>query len=192
MRRVNPFDVGNDLDNLYIHLARYMFVCRQLTAKTKVLEIGCGTGYGSRLMANFCGSVVATDNDPALGEYWKKLQQPNLLFTNEIEAGSQFDVIVSFEVIEHIREAELNGFFSVIKKHLATTGSVFLSTPRALPFEQRSKNRQLEHQREYSPSEFRSLLNKHFQHVFIFGQNDGIISTQNQEMAWNLVAICVP
>ena len=39
--------------------------------------------------------------------------------------------------------------------------------------------------------EFKELLNRYFTNVFLFSQNDAIISSQNPQMAWNLVAICI-
>ena len=72
MRRVNLYEVGVDQDNLFIHLARYMFVLRQLKITDKVLEIGCGTGYGARLLSDRCQKVIATDEAGELQEIWSK------------------------------------------------------------------------------------------------------------------------
>lgn len=191
MRRVNPFMVGQDQDNYFIHLARYMFVVRQLNKTDSVLEIGCGTGYGSRLLSDHCKEVVATDAEKGLADFWRKYDKANLKFTEQMPSG-KFDVVVSFEVIEHVEETEAPKFLENLKSRLTDRGVVYLSTPRALPFEERSRNRQLEHPKEYSPQEFRDLLSRHFSRVFLFGQNDSLISTQNPAMAWNLVAICVP
>lgn len=190
MRRVNPYNVGEQQDNYYIHLARYMFVVRQLKSTDRLLEIGCGTGYGARLLADHCQSVSATDAETGLGEYWEKYNKPNLNLSPTMPE-CRFDVVVCFEVIEHIEEEKAGEFLQKIKDRMTDSGVAFISTPRALPFEMRSRNRQLEHPKEYSPTEFRELLEKQFSRVFLFGQNDAIISTQNPEMAWNLVAICI-
>ena len=69
-------------------------------------------------------------------------------------------------------------------------GSLFISTPRYIPYEERSQNRKDYHLKEYTYDEYKELLNKHFHNVFIFSQNDSIISMQNPKMAWNFVAIC--
>lgn len=190
MRRVNLYEVGVDQDNLFIHLARYMFVLRQLKKSDRLLEIGCGTGYGARLLSDRCQQVVATDTAGELPEIWNQYKKENLIFSPKLP-NDKFDVVVSFEVVEHIAEIELESYFQNIKSRLRDGGVAYMSTPRALPFEERSKNRQIEHVKEYSASEFRDLLEKQFKNVFLFAQNDGIISTQNPDMAWNLVAICV-
>jgi cyclopropane fatty-acyl-phospholipid synthase-like methyltransferase len=190
MRRVNPFNIGSDQDNYFIHLARYMWVVRQLKKTDSLLEIGCGVGYGSRLLSDHCEFVVAQDQETRLTNEWDKLKTENLKFTNDLP-DKKFDVVVSFEVIEHVVPEKADEFVSMIKSKLKDRGVLYCSTPRAVPFEQRSKNRQIEHPIEYSPKEFKAILNKHFKNVFLFSQNDGIISMQNPEMAWNLVAICI-
>lgn len=189
MKRVNSFNVGVEQDNYYIHLARYMFVARQIDKSTSVLEVGCGVGYGARLLADFAKEVVAMDQDKEMNKFWRKLNKKNLKFLTKIPK-QKFDVVVCFEVIEHINEKNVPDFIDILKEHCS--GVMYLSTPRALPLEQKSRNRQLEHKKEYSPDELKDLLNKHFSHNFIFGQNDAIISSQNLNMAWNLVAICIP
>lgn len=189
MRRVNPYIIGSDQDNYFIHLARYMFCARQLKKTDIVLEIGCGTGYGARLLSDFASEVYALDQDKTLGKSWEHFEKNNLQFIKKIPK-IKFDIIVSYEVVEHISEDKVDYFLHTIKQHLKPTGCLFISTPRALPMKERSKNRQLEHKKEYSPNEFRHLLEKYFSRVFLFAQNDSVISYQNLKMAWNLVAIC--
>ena len=75
MRRVNLYEVGVDQDNLFIHLARYMFVLRQLKQSDRLLEIGCGTGYGARLLSDRCQQVVATDTAGELPEIWNQYKK---------------------------------------------------------------------------------------------------------------------
>lgn len=189
MRRVNPFFAGESQDNYFIHLARYMLVIRQLSGSEKVLEIGCGVGYGARLIADVAKSVDAFDIENNLAVEWKKFDKKNLNFVEKLP-HEKYDVIISFEVIEHIEDHLLDEYFKNILSRLSDDGVAYISTPRAIPFEQRSKNRQIEHVYEYSPDEFRNILKKYFKNVFIFAQNDGIISTQNINLSWNMVAIC--
>lgn len=190
MRRVHPKNIGYEQDNYYIHLARYMFVMRQIRPEFSILEIGCGTGYGARLLADKAKQVIATDKaDQELRESWNVYDKANLTFTDKIP-DNKFDIVVSFEVVEHIPEKEIPDYFETIKSHMKSAGVAFLSTPRALPFEERSKNRQLEHVKEYEYKEFCSLLDSNFKNVFVFSQNDAIISSQSPSMAWNFVAIC--
>lgn len=190
MRRVNPVDFGADQDNYFIHLARYMFCARQIKKTDIVFELGCGTGYGARLLSDFAQKVYATDISD-LSEVWNEYGKSNLLFLKDMNPPEKVDVVVSYEVVEHIGSDLLEAYFTRIKNTLKQNGVVFMSTPRAIPFEERSENRQKEHAHEYAPDEFKALLEKHFSNVFLFAQNDSVIGSQNINMAWNLVAICV-
>ena len=80
MRLVNLDEVGVDKDNLFIHLARYMFVLRQLKKSDRVLEIGCGTGYGARLLSDRCQQVIATEAAGELQQMWSQYKKENLIF----------------------------------------------------------------------------------------------------------------
>src|SRR5579862_7547633 len=105
--RVIPGEV--DVDLLNEHLARYTFAARLARGK-RVLDAGCGAGYGSAELALAAESVTGVDVAPeaiefACGHY----QMPNLRF----ELGSctalpfgngSFDLVVAFEVIEHLED----------------------------------------------------------------------------------------
>lgn len=191
MRRVDLNEVGADQDNYLIHLARYMFCARQLSKEMRVLEIGCGTGYGSRLIADYCKQIDAYDlNHKELKDSWTAFNKENLFFYEYVPT-IKYDVVISYEVVEHINENELDIYFQQIKESLNENGVLYISTPRFLPMDQRSENRRIHHKYEYKYSEFKQLLEKHFKNIFIFSQNDTHISTQNFNMAWNFLAICL-
>ena len=52
----------------YEHLPRYVFA-RQFAHDAKVLDFGCGTGYGAALLAETANSVLGLDIDPAALEW---------------------------------------------------------------------------------------------------------------------------
>jgi len=118
VKRVNPFDVGREQANYHFHLARYLFVTRQLRGDERVLDVGCGVGYGTRLLADHAAEVVGTDAEISLREFWDRFDAPNLSFVEELPSD-RYDVVVSFEVIEHVPEDEANGFLVGIKACLA-------------------------------------------------------------------------
>ena len=190
MRRVNPSDIGIDQDNYHFHLARYLFVARQLQSTDSVLEVGCGVGYGARLLADTAKSVYAQDAETNLESDWANFEKDNLTFSTQLPDSGSFDCVVSLEVVEHIEPQDVPSYMSTIKKYLSETGFAVISIPRAITFEKRSKDRQEFHAYEYSPSEFKAILQDHFENVFVFGQNDGLISIQNLECTWNMIAIC--
>jgi len=146
MRRVLPSQIFESQDNYLIHLARYMFAARQLSPDSKVLEIGCGSGYGARLLSDFSSEVDAYDiSSSELKLEWDYFQEKDNLFFYDTLPEKKYDFIVSFEVIEHIDNSNIEEYFKNIKTRLVDGGVCFLSTPRAIPYKERSKNRQKEH-----------------------------------------------
>ncbi|MBN1824050.1 MAG: class I SAM-dependent methyltransferase [Endomicrobiales bacterium] len=89
------------------HLSRYSFV-RDIVKGKKVLDIACGTGYGSKMIAEYgASSVDGMDINPANIEYAKdKYRHPCVNFALgdicAIGSENKYDVIVSFETIEHV------------------------------------------------------------------------------------------
>jgi 2-polyprenyl-3-methyl-5-hydroxy-6-metoxy-1,4-benzoquinol methylase len=193
MLRVNNNIEPKDFLNFSIHFARYKFVKTLLNDNcNNIFELGCGNGYGSAYLAENGFNVVATDVDHKLKIEWKKYKGiKNLKFINyENKMINKFDAVISLEVIEHIKPNKLDAYFNLIKTNLREGGIHISSTPRYLPMNKRSENRRIFHEKEYKLYEYRKILKKHFSNVFIFSQNDLIISDQNYENAWNFLAIC--
>lgn len=170
--RVIPGQVDADLWNE--HLARYAFV-RQFCRDQRVLDIGCGTGYGTDVLRQTAASVIGLDYASGALDYarinyptskWIRGSADALPFAN-----NSFDLAVSFEVIEHLldhqallREAARvvnpNGVFIV-----STPNTVFYAEARQTsgpnPF----------HQHEFTLDEFRHALAAHFSNVAVLAEN---------------------
>src|SRR5690606_33969585 len=96
----------------YEHLHRYAFAAQFVSGK-KVLDLASGEGYGSYLLAKEANFVVGVDIDEnAVKHASQKYQAENLNFVKgsicetPIKGEKEFDVIISFEAIEHIEEQE--------------------------------------------------------------------------------------
>ena len=100
--RVIPGQVDADLLNE--HLARYAFAARQARGK-RVLDAGCGAGYGSAELAKSALSVVGVDAASEAAAYAREhYRLPNLHFEQASCSGlphtdASFDLVVAFEVI---------------------------------------------------------------------------------------------
>ena len=165
--------------NFSFHLFRYLWAMRFAYDK-RVLDAGCGSGYGAALLAGLARSVVAVDHDAeAIAEDRSKYgNRNNLEFMVQDVADlsfqdESFDLIVSFEVYEHL-DLESSGRFL---RHLARLcqpgGWVLLSTPNRLveaPFLKSSGKSYGYHVNSVSPSEFRGRLQEHFPSVSVLGQ----------------------
>jgi SAM-dependent methyltransferase len=172
--RVIPGQV--DVDLLNEHLARYTFAARLARGK-RVLDAGCGAGYGSVELAHAALSVVGIDVSEEAIEFARaNYRLPNLSF----EEGSvtalphdegSFDLVVAFEVIEHL--ANWSEFLREARRVLAPTGQFIVSTPNKLYY---TESRGPEganpfHVHEFEFKEFGEALKEVFPHVSMFLEN---------------------
>ena len=181
------------LPHIIYHLVRYKFVTGFLKPDDAVLDIACGTGYGSRMLSDFCGYVTGIDvNIDAVNYAAKNYGGKNREFYqgDVLKIRGQYDVIVSFETIEHISQEE--GFLALgnLKECLKPGGILFMSTPKKLPEEELSEGRLKYHKHEYSYDEFKKLLGTFFSRPVIFSQTDEIISMGNSKAVWTYIAMC--
>jgi SAM-dependent methyltransferase len=152
-----------------MHVATYDYILAYVTGK-HVLDLGCGTGYGTARIAGKCASICGVDiSDEAITYATQKYHAPNLTYRTirKIEdkrlpfADATFDVIISFQVIEHISDTET--FLDEVCRLLKPSGLVIVATPdrstRLLPA-QRPWNRY--HVTEYSDSSLVKLLSSRF------------------------------
>jgi ubiquinone/menaquinone biosynthesis C-methylase UbiE len=84
----------------------------------------------------------------------------------------EFDVVVSFETIEHLPEVDQDKFVSELARVISDDGLVFVSTPNLVI----SWNKNPYHIKELSLSEFKEVLKKYFPFVVILEQGNGIVS----------------
>jgi 2-polyprenyl-3-methyl-5-hydroxy-6-metoxy-1,4-benzoquinol methylase len=139
-----------------------------------VLDMACGEGYGSCVLAGTAASVVGVDGNPEAHEHARlRYTRPGLSFEwgaveTHGEPGS-FDAVVFLQTIEHVVDppAVLAHFRSL----LAPGGVAYVSTPNVLtlapPGAVKSDNPW--HLREYRVEEFTSLCQGAFGHVEMLG-----------------------
>jgi len=159
------------------HLSAYKFAQCYCRGK-KVLDVGCGEGYGSNYLAESASSVLGLDyNQDVINYARQKYKRNNLEFrVQRIEElgslGEKFDCICSFQVIEHIKDA--GAFLDNIKRLLGPGGIFICSTPNRLDASPNSsKPHNKFHVREYLYLEFDALLEKYFGSRKIFGLKRG-------------------
>lgn len=146
-----------------MHVASYHFA-RNYCAKQRVLDLGCGSGYGAASLADTAGSVVAVDvSAEAIAFASTRYQAPNLSFQKIDADGSlpfadgEFDVVLSFQVIEHV--ANEAAYLCEARRVLRPGGIMIIVTPdralRLLPL-QKPWNRW--HLREYSAAALQRVV----------------------------------
>lgn len=163
--------VGGQIETEHLH--RYA-IARELCSGLDVLDIACGEGYGANLVAERARSVVGVDSAPdAIAHAAAKYPRPNLQFRQgtcaEIpSAEASFDLIVSFETIEHhVQHEEM---MSEFRRVLRPGGVLFISSPDKLRYADLPGHRNPYHVKELYADEFESLLRRYFREVRMFGQ----------------------
>jgi 2-polyprenyl-3-methyl-5-hydroxy-6-metoxy-1,4-benzoquinol methylase len=172
--RVVPGEVDADLWNE--HFARYAFASR-LSRRKRVLDAGCGAGYGTAELARGAATVVGLDvSAEALKFARLNYPLPNAGFLQAScaalpFAGGSFDLVTVFEVIEHIRE--WRECLREIRRVLAPAGQCVISTPNRDYYadSRGTTGPNPYHEHEFSFEEFSSELSAVFPHVSMFVQN---------------------
>jgi SAM-dependent methyltransferase len=153
------------------HLTVYEWIARRVGG-LRVIDMACGEGYGSNVLAATAASVVGVDANPQAHEHARlRYRRQNLRFARElIETFSEpADVVVFLQTIEHLQDpaAALEHFRSLVGE----SGSVLLSTPNVLTLApdgaERSDNPW--HVHEYRAQEFLHLCREQFSSVQMFG-----------------------
>jgi cyclopropane fatty-acyl-phospholipid synthase-like methyltransferase len=176
-------------------LARYKFVAKMLSGKGSVLEIGCADAFGTRLVQQEVDNVTAVDFDPIFIQDVEKRMNPHWpmeCFVHDMLDGpvpGNFDAIYSLDVLEHISpEMEitfLNNMFSSLNKN----GVAIVGIPSLESQAYASPQSKEGHVNCKSGKEFKEIMEKYFENVFMFSMNDEVVHTGFFPMAHYLFAI---
>lgn len=161
------------------HQARYRFALPYVKGK-RVLDAGCGSGWGSRLLVEAGASqVVGIDIDPdAIDQSRSRTSEAEFIEADlqqlPFEADS-FDVIVCFETLEHTHDASVA--LDNLVRVLADDGYLFVSSPNpgvypaGNPF----------HFQELRPDELYTHVASRLRNVVLFRQHLHLASTLCQD-----------
>jgi ubiquinone/menaquinone biosynthesis C-methylase UbiE len=155
------------------HYHRYAMVV-DLVRDKNVLDVASGAGYGSAFMADVARSVIGVDiAHEAVAYASSTYQKNNLKFqqgsaTKLDFADASFDVVVSFETIEHLYDQE--EMLAEIRRVLRPEGVLVISSPNRPIYSEESGEHNEFHVKELDFKEFDDLLKMQFQAVEYFGQ----------------------
>lgn len=157
----------------YEHLPRYALAKRLVQGKA-VLDFGCGTGYGSAVLAGAGGRVLGLDID-AEAIAWARSTHTGsgaqFHCCDDLGAtlpSASFDVVTCFEMIEHVDLQTQNRVIEQIARLLRDEGVFVISTPNPEITGMYGANPY--HLREMTQHEFSELLGVHFPYVHIVEQ----------------------
>ncbi|WP_376692635.1 class I SAM-dependent methyltransferase [Wenzhouxiangella sp. EGI_FJ10409] len=157
----------------YEHWHRYAWAA-ELVADKEVLDAACGEGYGSNLLAARARSVTGLDiGEAAVAHARERYRRDNLQFDQgnatklPYDDGS-FDVVVSFETLEHLEAQET--LLAEFRRVLRPDGFLVISSPDRKTYSDETGYDNPFHVRELYRDELESLIESSFPAFRLFGQ----------------------
>jgi ubiquinone/menaquinone biosynthesis C-methylase UbiE len=155
------------------HLQRYRYALKRVQGR--VLDVGCGTGYGSRILHDANNKVRGIDvSQNAINYAESNYPGPEYICCSAEKLPFEdgyFDAVTAFEVIEHVSNPydTLSEIYRVLKRG----GSLFISTPNprhlvnvakhlllGKPYPEKVNMNNVYHKKEFHYAEFMDLLTK--------------------------------
>lgn len=173
--RFIPTVVDTDDEIKIEHMQRY-YAIQDIVEGKVVLDAACGEGYGTNMLSEYALKVYGLDIDEETIEHAKeKYTKANI----EYQQGSieelpfpndYFDVVVSFETIEHVNEEIQATFLKEIKRVLKADGTLIMSTPNKKIYSDYRNYTNPFHVKEFYKNEYYSFLKAAFNEVEFYYQ----------------------
>lgn len=187
---------SDDPARLAFTFARYKFVAKMMTGRQKVLEVGCGDGFATRIVRQSVDIVTAIDFDPSFIDDALSRQDDDwpidYRLHNILEGplDEQFDGIYSLDVLEHIPLDSEHIYMKNVCRSLSDKGVVIIGMPSLESQIYASSQSKEGHVNCKTQDEFRALLLDYFGFVFMFSMNDEVLHTGFGEMAHYHLGLC--
>ncbi|HEV3188372.1 MAG TPA: class I SAM-dependent methyltransferase, partial [Acidimicrobiales bacterium] len=164
-----------------LHLSRYSWAVENVIHRGDVaVDLGCGTGFGTALISNFCSHVAGVDLDPAVIDLSERWGTTNVSFYCDNACSRDLlqrvpvrdaDVILSMETIEHLED-----YFTYIENAIAMmkpAGVFAVGTPnRTMTYERYPSRSHMDvsHVQEFSAISLGRTLSWYFDSVEVYYQ----------------------
>ena len=138
------------------HVARYQWAASLLAAGETVLDVGCGIGYGSHILAERAAGVVGMDRDaPSIRYAERHYKAPNIAYqvrdVDTFGVGvAPFTTAVCFEMLEHVQNPR-DVLLDINAERLLCS----VPNEHVFPWHDGIKF----HHRHYTPEDFENMLN---------------------------------
>jgi 2-polyprenyl-3-methyl-5-hydroxy-6-metoxy-1,4-benzoquinol methylase len=186
----------DDPKRLAFTLSRYKFVAKMLAGCDRALEVGCGDGFGSRVVAQEGIHVTAIDFDPELLESARATADERYPVEFRLHdvmtkpVPGRFAGAYSMDVLEHIKPEEEDIFLSNALAPLDRDGVCIIGTPSLESQAYASKFSKMGHVNCKTQSALKETMLRHFRNVFMFSMNDEVVHTGYGKMSHYNIALC--
>lgn len=185
----------DDPKHLLFRLSRYKFVAKMLSGSEKVLEIGCGDAFGTRLVQQEVKSLEATDFDPVFVEDVKARMVDRWrfrVFVHDLLDGpipGSYDGVYALDVLEHIKQEHEHAFLANAFAPLTRNGVAIIGMPSLESQIHASPTSKAGHVNCKSMPDLKRLMQGFFHNVFMFSMNDEVVHTGYHKMAHYIFAV---
>lgn len=186
----------DDPRRLAFTLARYKFVAKMIAGANSAVEVGCGDGFGSRVVRQVVPSLVAIDFDPrfiASAKAQGSDRFPVEFRQHDMLAGPlspTVEAAYSLDVLEHIRPVDEHAFLANVAASLTPSGVCVIGSPSLESQVYASKYSKLGHVNCKTQADLKSAMQAHFANVFMFSMNDEVVHTGYDRMSHYNIALC--
>jgi 2-polyprenyl-3-methyl-5-hydroxy-6-metoxy-1,4-benzoquinol methylase len=177
-------------------LSRYKFASKMLSGKRLVAELGCGDGFGARVVRQEVPVVDLYDFDPVFVadvnanqlERWQ-----TTAYAADILKGplpKTYEGIYSLDVIEHIPAEVEHLYVGNLRDSLDQHGVLIVGSPSLESQAYASPPSKAGHVNCKSGKDMKALMERFFHNVFLFSMNDEVVHTGFSPMAHYVFVIC--
>ena len=176
-------------------LCKYKFIWRHLKETDNVLELACGDGLGSYMLATKAQSVLGTDISPSFIDYANQYFKRDNLSFQALDAlngafNTKYDVAVLCGLLEYFTDEQTDLVMRNVLNALTPEGIAFVGTTSKASYPYASERRKATHLKEYMGNELAAMLSKFFHRVDVFTVNDEVIALTFPNLSYNLMAKC--
>ncbi|MCX5751938.1 MAG: class I SAM-dependent methyltransferase [Candidatus Saganbacteria bacterium] len=193
--------IGSCYADYFIHLplkilqmtSYYKFAAKMIGPGRRVLDVGCGEGLGTWLLAKDCGKAKGIDVNKEAIEVakrnWvdKRINFQNVDFLRM--KNSHYDAIVSIDVVGHAFSKNTGAFLDKISACLTAHGIVVIGMPNIIFAKSFSSVTRSGRVNQCLGERVELGMKKYFKHVFVFGANDEVVHAGFLPMANYLIAV---
>jgi SAM-dependent methyltransferase len=180
-----------------IVLARYKFAAKMLEGKARVLEVGCGDAWASRIVKQAVGSLVGVELLPEFVEDARQTMEDPWAFEvrqHDMLTGpvpGPFDAAYALDVLEHIDSKDEDVFLRNVCASLVTPGVLVIGIPSLESQAYASPVSKAGHVNCKTGPDLKAGMLRYFNDVFMFSMNDEVVHTGFHKLAHYLFALCV-
>lgn len=177
----------------YEHWHRYIFASRFCMQK-RVLDVACGEGYGTSFLSKHAKEITGVDIDvESIAHAKEKYTNQNVQFLSSNATQlpfekESFDVIVSFETLEHLNTEDQKLFLAETTRLIGEDGILLISTPNKKVYSDEANYCNPYHLAEFYKSEFEEFLMKYYKNIIVCNQQiiGGSLISRPDEHVYNI------